>query len=66
MFRLIHLDGLGIKSVMAYTLSEACDLAGWDMMDVDYEIILPIDLRDKNDPRQLSLPGLKPHGFIYD
>ena len=66
MFKLVHLDGLGIKSVMAFTLAEACNLAGWDMLDVDYQIFLPIELRDKTDPSQLSLPGLKTQGVNYD
>ena len=59
MFKLIHLDGLGIKNVRAFTLGEACDLAGWDSLDVYYEIFLPRELRDKTDPSQPSLPGLK-------
>jgi len=65
-FKLIHLDGLGIKFKRAYTLGEACKKARWDILDVDYEIILPKKKHKEAYPKQDTLPGIKKTGVYYE
>jgi len=58
-FKLISLDGLGIKYIEAHTLGTACWLAGWDAARVDYEIFLPTGKNNEPDPDQKPLPGIE-------